>query len=108
MVKQFIVVKNTEDFGFWEIDTSKNIANLRKRTFKIPDDASIVFNEHLYENIQQYIESEFDKTHVKEVIKDKKYIFSRKVFCSKCSNTAFVINDENNPLCKEHMGFKIH
>jgi len=109
MVKHYVSVRNTQDFGFWEIDTEKYTVNLRKKSFVIPKDEKLERLEDFYNNIEDYINQKFDNTvYVREVLKDRKYIFSDKLFCAKCTNTAFVINDENNPLCKEHMDFKIH
>lgn len=110
---RYISVKQNRDFGYWDIDLEKQTADLRKETIrnrvlrkhdvKSSSTALPIIEQTEYYNIIDFLLSELDIQYAKEVIIDRRYIFSKDLMCSvrDCFNKAYVVSN-GNKRCKKH------
>jgi hypothetical protein len=104
-----IVVKRNEDFGYWEVNPVEGVANLRKmNVITLPAKYNLTVKTEYY-TIMDYLKEELKYRSVKEVIEDRKVIFSRQAICEQkgCKMEAHFIVD-GKKLCEVHSGIKIN
>jgi len=115
----FITVKKGSSQGYWEIDYVNQIANFRYffnqrlPTSSSTDKNSISISDHSdeYDTIVDFLKDSIFP-HTKEILKDKKIIFSNKIFCDvpTCDKNAKILLSHTNPkkyLCNNHKSFKL-
>jgi len=110
------VARHSSD-GFWEIDLENKKALFRESTHKLPKDNMLHDWTEVYQTITDYLTNKLPAPiHVKEIIPDRKYIFSNDPICSHfdlgavahnpnqklhCTATASVIK-AGKLLCTKH------
>lgn len=101
--RRHVAVKKDEHFGYWDIDLVRNTADLRKTTLGILPEKYGLVEYTAYETIFDYLKEELKFVTVKEIIPNKKVIFSTQSICSvkDCNNKAYVILD-GKKLCEKH------
>ena len=113
----FVEVAHQEGQGFWEVDIQNKKALFRESTHKLPDGYMLHNWEEVYQTITDYLKGVLPAPlHVKEIIRDRKYIFNSDPICSyaaegnvahnpnqklHCTKTASVIK-AGLPLCNNH------
>ena len=104
-----IVVVRNSDFGYWQVNVEKGVANLRKMNINVlPDTYGLLTKTHYY-SIMEFLKDELKFRNVKEVIPDRKVIFSHQAICQipNCKNEAQFIMD-GQKLCSVHSNIQIN
>lgn len=107
----FVTVSNDRDKGYWEVDYVNQTANFRHSSNqRLPSSPDIIISDYSdkYNTITDFIKDTIF-SYTKEIIKDKKIIFSNRYFCdiSNCDKQAKVIQSNKQRYCNIHKGFKV-
>lgn len=120
---QFVEVARHSDRGFWEVDLEGKKALFRESTHKLPKGHMIHDWTEIHKTITDYLTKTLQPPiHVKEIIPDRKYIFSSDPICAHfdigtvahnpnqklhCTATASVLK-AGQPLCNKHAGLNLN
>lgn len=113
----YVQVARHADDGFWEVDHENKKALFRESTHKRQKDNMLHDWTEVHQTITDYLmATQQPPIHVKEIIPDRKYIFSNEPICAHfdvgmvahnpnqklhCTATASVIM-AGRPLCNKH------
>ena len=106
----FVTVSKDKDKGYWEVDYVNQTANFRHFSNQRLPSLDITISNHSdeYNTITDFMKDTIF-SYTKEIIKDKKIIFSNRSFCdvSNCDKQAKVIQSNGLRHCVIHKGFKV-
>lgn len=118
----YILVAFEKDFGYWEINIPAKKALFRDHETLIPADEVIIDYSEQFNDILEFLFTNWEQKHIKTIIPNRKYMFdSETPWCNwyktgvdahdpntvlQCDNPARVLQ-EGRYFCAEHAGFSM-